>query len=197
MLPRTQVSFGHTYYSSDLLVRHERLTHRKEQNKQQPPVESNHATEDDPPRKRMRASFDSVRPVPEIRSMMAPSPAILESDSSQYAPATPFNPLPTPENHSYSLTALSMAAEYQALHRDMASHNDLATHHDVTRSVTISSAPVSAALDDSQVVMTTDQIFNIPNATFDESLDNLASFLDNEPLSTYHFASMISAEQPM
>ena len=37
----------------------------------------------------------------------------------------------------------------------------------------------------------------MPDVGFDDSLDSLAAFLDNGTLSSYHFSSVISAEQPV
>jgi hypothetical protein len=105
-------------YRSDLLVRHERLTHRKDRENQKDRVQSStepsHVPAQEPPRKRMRASFDTGRPVPEIPGMMS-SPAVTEMQPGHYTPATAFTPMGGANSNSYSLTALSMAAEYQAL----------------------------------------------------------------------------------
>lgn len=144
--------------------------------------------EEEPPRKRIRASFDAGRPVPEIPGM-TPS---LERQSS-YAPATPFNPMSGAQSNSYSLTALSMAAEYQSLHGSMSNGNEL--NHNVPTPSTLPTIAIDTTLDDSNAMMPNASLLQGP--TLEESLDSLASFLDNEPLNSYHFATFMSAEQPM
>ena len=121
---------------------------------------------------------------------MTPS---LEVQSS-YAPGTPFNPMNGAHN-SYSLTALSMAAEYQALKGNMANGHEV--HHSVPTPSTLPTVMPDATLDESQTVMPNNSFLHDNGPTLEESLDNLASFLDNEPLSSYHFATLMSAEQPM
>lgn len=182
-------------------MRHERLTHRKDQGNKQdelplppPSIEPDNASEPEPPRKRVRASFDGGRPVPEIRSMMTPSPAIIDT---QYAPATPFNPMTAEQSNNYSLTALSMAAEYQALHGHMREQSVMSTHQNIPPPPVLPPVPAVNMLDNSQAMLNSGSMFHIPNTSLEESLDSLASFLDNEPLNTFHFSSLISAEQPM
>jgi hypothetical protein len=183
---------------SDLLVRHERLTHRKNRENQkesvQPSTESNHVPEQEPTRKRLRASFDAGRPVPEIPGMMS-SPAVLELHSSHYAPATSFSPMSRAHSNSYSLTALSMAAEYQALQGNIPRDNPV--QHHVSNQSTLPSATVDVTFDESQNVMSSNSTMHIPGPTLEESLNSLTSFLDNEPLTSYHFSTLMSAEQPM
>jgi hypothetical protein len=130
----------------------------------------------------MRASFDTGRPVPDIPGMMS-SPAIMELSSSQYAPATSFSPMTVAHDSSYSLTALSMAAEYQALQGNMT--NEGAVHHKMPTPPTLQTATMDVSFDGSHA------------PGLEESLDSLTSFLDNEPLNSYHFATLMSAEQPM
>jgi hypothetical protein len=129
--------------------------------------------------------------------MMTPSPAIQDNESSHYAPATPFNPMSTPHNNNYSLTALSMAAEYQSLQGDSANQNGAIMEPGVPTPITVPSASVPGMMNDSQTIMPSESVYQIPDVTFEESLENLGSFLDNEPLNTYYFTSMVSAEQPM
>jgi hypothetical protein len=151
----------------------------------------------EPPRKRMRASFDAGRPVPEIPGMMS-SPAIVEMQPGHYTPATAFSPMGGAHSNSYSLTALSMAAEYQALQGNLPNGNPPngnLVHHSLSTPSTLPSAAVGGAFDESQNVILANPIMQGP--TLEESLDSLASFLDNEPLTSYHFATMMSAEQPM
>jgi hypothetical protein len=147
----------------------------------------------EPPRKRMRASFDTGRPVPEIPGMMS-SPAVVELQPGHYTPATAFSPMGGANSNSYSLTALSMAAEYQALQN---LPNGNAINHNLSIPTTLPSAAAGVTFDESQNAMSANSIMHMQGPTLEESLDSLASFLDNEPLTSYHFATLMSAEQPM
>jgi hypothetical protein len=148
----------------------------------------------EPPRKRTRASFDAGRPVPEIPGMMS-SPAVIEMQPGHYTPATAFSPMGGAHSNSYSLTALSMAAEYQALQGNVTNGNPVS--HSLSTPSTLPSAAVGVAFDESQNVMSANSIMHMQGPTLEQSLDSLASFLDNEPLTSYHFATLMSAEQPM
>jgi hypothetical protein len=160
----------------------------------QPSTESNHVPESEPTRKRQRASFDAGRPVPEIPGMMS-SPAVLELQSSQYAPAASFSPMSGPHNNSYSLTALSMAAEYQALQGNLPRDNSI--QHRLPNQPTLPSATVDVTFGESQNAMSSSSMMHMQGPTLEESLNSLTSFLDNEPLTSYHFSTLMSAEQPM
>lgn len=182
---------------SDLLVRHERLQHRKdrENQKDRAPVtqEPNHVPAQEPPRKRSRTSFDASRPVPEIPGMMS-SPAIIEMNSSHYGPATAFTPMSGAHN-SYSLTALSMAAEYQALQGNVPNGNT--SDQNVQMPPTMAPAPVDVSFDEAQHIIPPNPMVHMQGPTLEESLDSLVSFMDHEPLTSYHFSTLMSAEQPM
>jgi hypothetical protein len=145
-------------------------------------------------RKRMRASCDASRPVPEIPGMMS-SPAVFEMQPSQYTPAPSFSPMSSVHNNSYSLTALSMAAEYQALQGNMA--NGFNVHHNASTPKVVPVGTIDATMDGPQAVEAASSLLPVHASTLEESLDSLASFLDNEPLNSYHFATLMSTEQPM
>jgi hypothetical protein len=118
---------------------------------------------------------------------MTPS---LERQSS-YAPATPFNPM-SGTHESYSLTALSMAAEYQSLQGSMNNGDQM---NPLPTPSTLPNTAFEATLNENNPMLPNTSLLHGP--TLDESLDSLASFLDNEPLNSYHFATFLSAEQPM
>jgi hypothetical protein len=124
---------------------------------------------------------------------MMSSPAVLEMQPGHYTPATAFSPMGGAHSNSYSLTALSMAAEYQALQGNLPNGNAL-NHRLSTPSA---SAAVGTGFDEAQNGMSANPNMHVQGPTLEESLDNLASFLDNEPLTSYHFATLMSAEQPM
>lgn len=186
------------YLFSDLLVRHERLTHRKDRENQkdraQPSTEPSNALEEEPSRKRMRASFDTGRPVPEIPGMIS-SPAVSEIQPIRHTPATSFSPMAVAHDSSYSLTALSMAAEYQSLQGNMADGDSL--DQSLTTQSALPSATMNVTFEPAHTVMPSHTDFNGHGPSLEESLDSLTYFLDNEPLNSYHFATLMSAEQPM
>lgn len=143
----------------------------------------------------MRASFDAGRPVPEIPSMMSTPSAPVNMEIHpplHHQPPTPVGPLSVAPNDEFSLAALSMAAEYQSLQRTMP--NGTAPPHDL---------PGPMPLQDDNIARSIEQPIapaapvQTHGPSLGESLDSLAAFLDNEPLSSYHFASLINTEQPM
>ncbi|USP78953.1 hypothetical protein yc1106_06227 [Curvularia clavata] len=187
---------NYSFTRSDLLVRHERLTHRKGQDSQQThsqtPVEDVYTPPEPRPYKRMRSSFDAGRPVPEIPSMMS-SPAVMDVQASQHQPSRSHASMTFGQHSGYSLTALSMAAEYQALHGNM---EDRAAHAMPTP---MPSQPetIAATVEDQHTTIPTEPLAQFYGSGSSTSLDNLAMFLDSEPLDSYHFSSLINTEQPM
>lgn len=193
------------YQYSDLLVRHERLTHRKAEAKAQIAEQdamleaqardaSNNADDNHNPRpaKRIRSSYDTPRPVPLIRSMM--SPPALDMQFSQTQPAPSMTPMSFSHNGEFSLTALSMAAEYQALHGNMA---DTSQGSVSLPTPMPSQVEITTSADTFQAPLPEDIQTHFQGPSFSESFDNLTSFLETEPLSTYNFASLVNTEQPM
>lgn len=182
------------------------MTHRKAQIKpaqseapilpQSPqpcPVEGNASPTQEPhPAKRMRSSLDHGRPVPEIRSMMSP-PAV-GVQSAHTPSAASLATLTFSHNNEFSLTALSMAAEYQALRGNMASTSQA---HLQPPTPMPSQPGTNASFQVLQPSLSNDSQVDFQGPSFSESLDHLTSFLDSEPMSTYNFASLMSTEQPM
>ncbi|KAF2704659.1 hypothetical protein K504DRAFT_108875 [Pleomassaria siparia CBS 279.74] len=151
----------------------------------------------------MRSSFDAGRPVPEIPSMMStPDPHVSNMNNMNNINMHPPQYHPQTHNHAvslngtqtdeYSLAALSMAAEYQALQSSMT--NGTTTGHEF---------PGPLPMQDDGVARTVEQSAGPSSSThihgpsLGDSLDNLAAFLDNEPLTSYHFSALINTEQPM
>lgn len=186
---------------SDLLVRHERLTHQKHNNNnkhhQQP--DENYLIDETRPLKRTRTSFDAGRPVPDIPSMMNTPAATAHIDMQPPLHPHPahINTLHYSHNHEFSLAALSMAAEYQSLQaHGAATHSEchqrpvqdpLPRRNSIAQTV----EPVFS----SSTVQPNDSRIGVPS--LGESLDSLAAFLDTEPLTSYRFSSIINTEQPM
>lgn len=200
--PFSCVQCNYSFTRSDLLVRHERLTHRKAQDNQQnaQPIISTEEMSDDAairPHKRMRASIDAGRPVPEIRSMMSPSTATDVQSIHQQSTAS-LASMTFGHNSEFSLTALSMAAEaaeYQALHGNMA--DTASSRAQLPTPMPSQPGTVAVTLEDFATSLPAENPFQFQASSFSESLDSLTYFLDSEPFNSYHFTSLINTEQPM
>jgi hypothetical protein len=96
------------------------------------------------------------------------------------------------QNDEYSLAALSMAAEYQSMHGTVP--NGTTPHHELSGPMILHDENITGTIEQ-PVAPAVQASLNGPS--LGESLDSLAAFLDNEPLSSYHFASLINTEQPM
>ena len=96
------------------------------------------------------------------------------------------------QNDQYSLNALSIAAEYSALQGDFTT-SPFQGHPRLGTSSALRNDQMATPAVSSQAPFA-DQSHDLG---LDDSLDGLASFLDNELLSSYHFSSLISTEQPM
>ncbi|KAH9878086.1 hypothetical protein J1614_003303 [Plenodomus biglobosus] len=197
--PFSCVQCNYSFTRSDLLVRHERLTHRKAQDNQQDAqtVIANQGMSDDAetrPQKRMRASIDAGRPVPEIRSMMSPSTGT-EEQSVHQQPTVSLASMTFGHNSEFSLTALSMAAEYQALHGNMA--DTVSSRAQLPTPMPSQPGTVAVTLEDFTTSLSAGTPFQFQGPSFSESLDSLTYFLDSEPFNSYHFTSLINTEQPM
>lgn len=94
----------------------------------------------------------------------------------------------------FSLTALSMAAEYQALQGNMSDNSQ--SHAQLPTPMPSQSGVMGSTMENFQTSMPSSQL-QFQGPTFSESLDSLTSFLDSEPMSTYNFASLINTEQPL
>lgn len=182
---------------SDLLVRHERLTHRKENNNQASAQQraakaAQHDTEMRSP-KRVRSSVDAGRPVPEIRSMMA-SPAVLDLQSAHHQSSIPLGSLTFGHSNEYSLTALSMAAEYQAMQGALPESS--VQQEQLPTPLPSQPGTIARTIEEPHNMLPPDPDLQM-HGTIGDTLDSLTSFLNSEPLNSYHFASLINTEQPM
>lgn len=145
----------------------------------------------------MRSSFDAGRPVPEIPSMMS-TPAAPVDNITMHPPQyqqqnhNHVAPLSVGQNDEFSLTALSMAAEYQALQGDMT--NGATPQHEFPGPIPLQEEAITSRVD--QQVQHA-PLSHVHGPSLGDSLDSLAAFLDNEPLTSYHFSSLINTEQPM
>ena len=181
---------------SDLLVRHERLTHHKENSqKNHQGVIEQYVAPDTRPQKRMRTSFDAGRPTPQIPSMMSTPAAIEMPPPMHHQTPGPMGHMPAAPNDEFSLAALSMAAEYQSLQGTMSNGGD--PSHGLTAPMPLHENTIPHQIVQPMMPSLPDHTPVPPGPTLGESLDSLAAFLDNEPFTTYHFASLINTEQPM
>ncbi|KAI1978311.1 hypothetical protein LOZ51_005031 [Ophidiomyces ophidiicola] len=156
-------------YLSDLLTRHERLSH----NKITPPKRGRGSRS-----RAGRSGALSQREIPPVPH----HPATTE-DGVRHTPTGTEHP-------SIELATLSMAAEHVALQMPYDTPSNHATSH---------AHHVSLGQNDSMTTTGTPSHSraHIHNLEFDNSFSGLASFLDNSTLSSYHFSSLVSAEQPM
>lgn len=93
------------------------------------------------------------------------------------------------QNNECSLTTLSMAAEYTALQGAFEAPSSHAQDVSVFPQ-NETTAPFESTLGIPETV-------SARGLGFEESLDNLAAFMDADTFSSYHFSSLMSTEQPM
>jgi hypothetical protein len=184
-------------YSSDLLIRHERLTHNKDgslRNQRQDRAGANEQESSQSTGKRRRIAFEnSIENDDGHESPRMSNPMNFRGMSS---PANPIldGPSNSNQNDEYSLAALSMAAEYSALHGDFTAATPFLTQSmPQGPSVALRNDQLTTPVDSLQGPYTNQS----QGLGFEDSLDSLAAFLDNDLLSSYHFSSLISTEQPM
>jgi hypothetical protein len=184
-------------HSSDLLIRHERLTHNKDGSSKNQRQDRNGANEQESSQstgKRRRGFENSIENDDDHESPRMSNPMNFRGMSSPANPPILDGPSNPSQNDEYSLAALSMAAEYSALQGDFTAASPFQAQN-------IPQAP-NVALRNDQMATPVDSLQG-PYANqsqglgFEDSLDSLAAFLDNDLLSSYHFSSLISTEQPM
>lgn len=176
---------------SDLLIRHQRLTHDKDaSNELQIGNENREQSSPAPSRtsKRRRVAFDSDGETGDI----SPSPMTAFNFDNVPTTASTFDPsMDLGLGTGYSLATLSMAAEYTAAQGNGLLHASDHTPHLLTNEdlphIDNPSSTMASQFDTAQTY----------GLGFEESLDNLAAFLDTEPLSAYNFSSLMTAGQPM
>ncbi|PNS20504.1 hypothetical protein CAC42_5954 [Sphaceloma murrayae] len=207
----------HRFSRSDLLTRHERLSHSGQKLPAQVDSTGTGGMQNDTkPNKRKRTSSVATMPVQHpqtpFQQPMQP-PMAMTPSVPMMAPMD--TPRPSVENgHPYSLATLSMAAEHAAMqdssyvqHPQLQMQHDGHMSHD-SNSVHLQQQDISVqdmATHEMNHDLTTHDMSartdpmaaHYPGLDFEESLDSLAHFIDNGALSSYHFGSMISAEQPM
>lgn len=168
-----------TIFLSDLLVRHERLTHNKVGSQKRDRIS-----------RTSRASVGGadVAATPHAQpSSNTPQSPITAYDGKNRGPIGSSRP-DIGLGNDYPLATLSMAAEQAALEMPFGTPNthDMGTHVAFRpEEQTVSNIPDPTPNG------------NISGVDFETSLDQLASFLDYGSLSSYHFSSLVSAEQPL
>jgi len=176
--------------ASDLLTRHERLSHSNRNSDVRNSTGDGQAQDGQRANKRRRTGSGEGMQMTDhdhYAAPMAPSMGYGNSSGMMDSMATPHTTIEA--DHPYSLATLSMAAEQAALQDAY-----------IPPTVQVTEQPMSMHMthQDVQIGRNPDPLGNhYPGLDFEESLDSLANFIDNNPLSSYQFGSVISAEQPM
>ncbi|KAK0109374.1 hypothetical protein ONS96_003189 [Cadophora gregata f. sp. sojae] len=174
---------------SDLLIRHLRLTHEKDALNA---TANNHDNDDERQgaqkrtTKRRRLTFNS-RDRPAVAGATPENDFDFTIDNISSGDMAFSPPMNSNQNNGYTLATLSMAAEYSALQGTFDGTSGQ------TPGVSIDMPPPN----DSNTLSSNFDTAPNYGLGFEESLDNLAAFLDSEPLSSYNFSTLMSAGQPM
>ncbi|KEF51298.1 uncharacterized protein A1O9_12648 [Exophiala aquamarina CBS 119918] len=182
---------------SDLLVRHERLSHDPERSVRNGRAESHTGSSNHQDgRQRRDTGTSNTLEVPDARSLSSPRFAQVTN----YLPSTANQaPAHATSNNDLLFTSLLMAAEHA---RPQAHPNPMEPQSNLPESIFPSQDQL---LGGGQAIQS-----SIPNTSnplngmgglqgfdFEDSLQDLANFMDNGTLASYHFSSLISAEQPI
>ena len=179
------------------MTRHERLSHDKNAESAQPPEQTQHQQNDPWPNKRVRASFDQN----EIgQALGQPQTDPDNSDHLRNAsyPTNYSNGHLQPSRYEFGdpLAALSLAAEQSAF-RD-------ATAASVNPMPVVGIAPMGGntptqtpAMEAFAGALPGSDTGVMSDTGFTASLDDFAAYLENEPLSSYSFSSLMMADQPL
>ncbi|EEP78438.1 predicted protein [Uncinocarpus reesii 1704] len=159
---------------SDLLIRHERLSHNKFG-----------------PQKRGRGSRSHAAKVDTPASTFPETPQTSVTAFDNHHRASPAAPRPNIEcQDDFPLATLSMAAEHVSLQLPYGTPSSHpapnSPHVAFAQGGTMTTSEPPTQLD-----------ANIHTLELENSLDELSAFLDNGSLSSYHFSSLVSAEQPL
>ncbi|PGH02515.1 hypothetical protein AJ79_07628 [Helicocarpus griseus UAMH5409] len=183
----------HRFTRSDLLIRHERLSHNRDGSRKR---ELRTSRTSKSTARKLNASAASSYPASPM-----PLPPLTIDDEHRGASlaGNPHSHVPMDSSiHSsnYPLATLTMAAEHVALQiPDQAAHTHAHTAaQSVSGSLTYSQSVPASRLPEEPPALFDGHVANID---FEHSLDELAAFLDSGALSSYHFSSVVSAEQPM
>lgn len=103
----------------------------------------------------------------------------------------------TSNSHDVSFATLLMAAEH-AQPQDTRTHASMQQPAHLPDPIfPVQDQFIPGPINQSSMPAPTDQVNSIIGFDFEDSLQDLANFMDNGALSSYHFSSMISAEQPI
>lgn len=167
-------------HDSDLLIRHERLSHSTDRRVSSQSEKGNGHGARGRRKRTSQAAGMNEEPA-------AKSPLTNFEHHDTFNSTEPSDLLYG--NHIMPLETLSMAAEQAALQGIMTSPHD-------SRAIlgTTSNAQMSAPGPELNDSPPTETNYGLD---FEYSLDSLAAFLDNGPLESHHFPSFVNAEQPM
>lgn len=183
-------------YSSDLLVRHERLSHDTDRSSRNGRAESTAgASIHQDGRQRRNTETSNTIEIPDPTSLSSPG----FGQVTNYLSSTNNPPAGHgANNHDLSFATLLMAAE----HARPQTHSTAMEHHSALPEPIFPSQDQFLAGPSIQPSIPTmshglNGIGGLHGFDFDDSLQDLANFMDNGALSSYHFSSLISAEQPI
>jgi hypothetical protein len=181
---------------SDLLVRHERLSHDPDRSMRNGRPESISGTSiHQDARQRRDTGTSNTMEGPDPRSLSSPGfPQVTNYLSSTNNQTTGH----ATNNHDLSFATLLMAAE-QA--RPQGHSTTLEQHSNLPDPIFASQDQFLTGSGIQSSIPTTSNNLNgiggLNGFDFEDSLQDLANFMDHGALSSYHFSSLISAEQPL
>lgn len=173
---------------SDLLVRHERLNHEGDKAQHRGEDMGANGGTNPPPFKRRRSTMESNPAMAQAQPMLSPS-------YTGYHPAQPGNPDMGHHHQEMPFATLLMAAE-QAHPAQIPPQPQLHRQNSYQQQQAMLPPPQAPP----QIQAPADSILPQPFSgtyDFEDSLNDLANFIDNGPLTTYHFSSFINSEQPL
>ncbi|OAG38010.1 hypothetical protein AYO21_07732 [Fonsecaea monophora] len=187
---------------SDLLVRHERLSHDAERwgrnGRNGQSAGSAGSTTATTARKRRNTDEHHTLDLTDAPSLTSNDFNASQNIVPSYLPANSTqNTGTTPNGHDLSFATLLMAAEH-ARPQDTQGHASLRQpNHMATPIFPVQDQFLPEPTPQAPITAPADQLNGLVGFDFEDSLQDLANFMDNGALSSYHFSSMISAEQPI
>ncbi|KIV87116.1 hypothetical protein PV11_02684 [Exophiala sideris] len=186
---------------SDLLVRHERLSHDSERWGKHGRRESRAGSTTAQPSSAQNQQDGSINiplDLTDASNLTSPGFTTTHNLVSNFNPTTGN----TPNNHDLSFATLLMAAEH-AQPQNAQTHSSLQQTNNLSNPMVsfqdhfMADTTTNSALAGSSSQFNGMMGMGMGGFDFDDSLQDLANFMDSGNLSSYHFSSMISAEQPI
>ncbi|KIW99512.1 uncharacterized protein Z518_11251 [Rhinocladiella mackenziei CBS 650.93] len=192
---------------SDLLVRHERLSHDTERTwssragrgeNRLNGAASGNVTHSTATRKRPETTTRNSLDIPDSANLTSPNFNASQNLVNNFLPASSNQTTGnTPNSHDLSFATLLMAAEH-ARPQDAQPHTSIPQNNHLSNSMfAVQDQFMAEPTPPPSMPAPAGQMSGISGFDFDDSLQDLANFMDNGALSSYHFSSLISAEQPI